>query len=1166
MSQNIAGTFAGIEHASPSSTSPPIQGRHATHVKRLLLAVLTVAVAVSWSMTLVAGAQAATPGPGLTIDSSAVPAVFGADHENNVGCQPFGEPTTCDTYQLTITNTGARATDGTPITITDTLPSGLTVLAVALKLPRSNDDYGGLYCDMATVRCQYPDALAPDDSLRMIVYVSVDDPAATGTLTNAATVSGGGAPSAGASSVNAVGHTVAAFGASSLSSYVAGLDGLPDTQAGSHPYGLTTKINLASIARADAEGEDAATSIEDVKDVVVDLPLGFVGSAQATPRCTFAQLASFVFAGRAGCPEATIVGHLSTKPGNQPAAIDTAIYNMVPERGYAAEFGYVDAISAPHALYARVVPGPDGYILRVSGVDVPQVTLTDITTTFYGNPVVRDGSGDPLTAMFTNPSSCDGRPLVTTAYLDSWQHPGRKDADGNPDLSDPNWASTSTSSPPVTGCNKLRFASTLRAQPDTSSADSPSGLDFELKVPQSSDPNALATPPLKKAVVTLPVGVSVNPDAADGLSACSPAQIALDSGSSPACPDSSKIGSVELTTPLLPGTLGGSIYLATQNDNPFHSVLAGYIVVDDPVTGVVIKIPGKLTTDPSNGQITGVFDNNPQFPFSDLKLRFFGGTRGSLATPDSCGSFTTASELTPWSAPDSGPPITPGDAFTIASGCTGGFAPSFTAGVVNPAAAGSSTFTLQVNRADGQQHIKSVTTTLPPGILAKVGSVAQCSDADAAAGTCSDASQVGTTDVSAGPGALPFHVKGKVFLTGPYKGGPYGLSIVTRAVAGPFDLGTVVVRAAIKVDPIDAHVTAVSDDVPNILDVKGDDGQTNGFPLRVRSIAVNMDRPGFMVNPTSCDPMSITGSIGSWEGTTAAVSSRFQAGGCSALPVDPKLAIALTGKGQTTDDKHPGVDATLTQKPGQANLKKVVVTLPLSLALDPDNAQALCEFTDGSKVDPTCPKTSIVGTATARTPILDGPLTGSVYFVKNIRIDAKSGRQIRTLPKLVIPLTGPNGVRLNLTGTSNVVDNHLVNTFDQIPDAPVSDFKLNIDGGKHGILVVSGTDICKSTQVATQQVDGQNGKSADADIYLQTPACALKILSKKVGKTTVAIKIGGLGAGKVTVTGKGIKRTTKTITKSTVATITVKRTKGKPGKVTVSFDPTGPAKAHKTTK
>ena len=416
--------------------------------------------------------------------------------------------------------------------------------------------------------------------------------------------------------------------------------------------------------------------------------------------------------------------------------------------------------------------------------------------------------------------------------------------------------------------------------------------------------------------------------------------------------------------------------------------------------------------------------------------------------------------------------------------------------------------------------------------------------------------QVGTVKAYAGPGSNPYMLPGKVFLEGRYGDAPFSLRVVVPAKAGPFDLGEVVVRQKIYVDPIDAHVTVVSDPIPTIV---------AGVPVRLQRLDVSVDKPRFIINPTSCAAKAITGTLSAIDGQTAAINTRFQVASCANLALKPNLALSLSGKGQTTDGKHPAVSATVTQPAGQANLKKVRVTLPLSLALDTDNANGLCEFADGSKVEPTCPKASIVGTATATTPILDEPLSGPVYFVKNVRKDPKSGRDIRTLPKLVIPLTGQNGLRLTLTGTSDVEDEQLVTTFDNIPDAPVSSFKLDIIGGKGGILAVSGTDICKATQVADQQIDGQNHKRADTDVFIQTPSCPLRILSKKVGKSSVAVKVGGLGAGKVTVTGRGIKKTTKTITRSTVAMIVAKRTKGKPGKVTVSFRPAGGGKARTTT-
>jgi hypothetical protein len=971
------------------------------------------------------------------------------------------------------------------------------------------------------------------------------------------------------------------FGIQSFDGSVTNQDGSTATQAGSHPYQATTFFSVNEAY--DPAGLPFSEGM--AKDIHVDLPPGLIGDPSAVPRCSQSDFVKAV-TGEVGCPNDTAVGYtgLDLNAGGGGGVEWDPIFSLVPPPGVPAEFGFISSV-APVRLDASVRTGGDyGLTVNVDNINETRDLLRS-TVTFWGvpadpshdplrGPCIKTSEGDPATStpgsgascpsdgllkpLLTLPTSCAG-PQTTTLRADSWENPGV--------FVSASFVSHDNAGNPIgtTGCDRLDFTPSITAQPDTTVTDTPTGLHVNVHLPLAGlqDVNGLAEANLKQAVVRLPAGFSVNPAVADGLQGCSAAQIDIHGAGAARCPDASKVGSVEIDTPLLDHPVKGSVYLAAQNDNPTNSVLGIYIAVDDTQSGVVVKLAGKIHADPATGQLTTTFDDNPQLPFTAFKLDFFGGPHASLATPDACGTYTTTTALSPWSGT---PAKTPSDSSVINTNCAGGFAPSFAAGATNPSAGHATGFTLQLARADGQEHIRTVTTTLAAGVLANVGSVPLCSDADANAGTCSDASQVGSTDAGAGPGSDPFHLPGKVFLTGPYKGGPYGLSIVTRAVAGPFDLGTVVVRASIAVDPTDAHVTVVSDDVPKIVDVKGQDGTTDGFPVRIRSIAVNMDRSGFMLNPTSCDPMSITGAIGSWEGSSASVSSRFQVGGCSSLDLSPKLAISLTGKGQTTDDKHPGVHAVLTQPTGQANLKKVTVSLPLSLALDPDNANGLCEFVDGSKTEPTCPASSIVGHVTARSPILDQPLTGPVYFVKNIRIDKKSGRQIRTLPKLVIPLTGEHGIRLNVTGTSDVVDDHLVSTFDNLPDAPVSDFTLDIDGGKHGILVVSGTDICKATQIATRQVNGQNGKTVNDSLALSTPACPIKIISKKITAKTVVVKIGGLGAGKVTVTGKGIKKTSKTIATSTVATITAKRTKGKPGKVTVSFDPTGPAKARKTTK
>jgi hypothetical protein len=1074
-----------------------------------------IATFAATALLLAAGqASASAPAPGWTLDSFAKRTNFSSDH--NAQCLDgvaFSNLGLCDVYELTATNAGAAPSDGSVVTLTDDVPTGLTVQAIEFFWGGLPDDFGGPSTDLAAfglctptpaptgtaVQCQLDNngfglpPIAPDQTLEMIVAVTVDDPVDARQLTNSATITGGGAPDATTTASNTVGLSTPGFGPSSFSSYIAGPDGAPETQAGAHPYELSTRIDLANATRVAPDAGPSDIGIEDLKDVAVDLPLGFLGSALATPTCTFAQLSADI---AGGCPADTVVGTIYSQPDGADSQIGkfgspAKIFNLVPEHGVAAEFGFVDALAAPHVLYASVVPTPAGYVLRTTSPDIPQVSLTSIAITFFGNPTAKDGSGTTPAALFTNPSSCSGQPLVTTIHMDSWQHQGRIGADGTPDLSDPNWVSATSSSPPVTGCNKLQFNASMTVQPDTAVADSASGLDFELKVPQSTDPDTLATPPLKKAVVTLPAGVSVNPAAADGLAACSPAQIALSSAAEPSCPDASKIGTVALQSPLLPGTLTGSIFLASQDDNPFHTLLAGYIVVDDPTTGVVIKIPGRLDPDPVTGQITGTFDNNPQFPFSDLKLHFFGGNRGELATPESCGTFTTTSQLTPWSAPDSGPAATPSDTFNIDSGCVTGFAPTFAAGVTNVQAGASSPFTLSFSRSDTDQNLHGLSVTLPPGLLAKVAGVPLCSDSDANAGTCPGGSQVGSVTSGAGVGPHPLFLPGKAYLTGPYKGAPYGLAVAVPAVAGPFDLGMVVVRQALNIDPTDAHATAVSDPFPTIL---------QGIPLRIRRVDVKLDRPGFMLNPTSCDPMAITASLTSTGGLTAPVSSRFQVGGCSDLPFAPKLKIGLSGgRSQMTPGKHPSLTATYTQAAGQANTRGVKVALPLSLALDPNNSQHVCDHDAAAAVhggDVPCPASTIVGTATAVTPLLPNPVSGKVYLVQGIRF-SKTGRKIRTLPTLLLPLRGPDGVALDLRAQSAVVAKKLVTTFGTVPDAPVSSFKLTITGGRKGILTVTGNKtFCAQPKAATVTETAQSGKQNSPTVTLTSPCSKVKAKHK----------------------------------------------------------------------
>ena len=595
--------------------------------------------------------------------------------------------------------------------------------------------------------------------------------------------------------------------------------------------------------------------------------------------------------------------------------------------------------------------------------------------------------------------------------------------------------------------------------------------------------------------------------------------------------------------------------------------------------GLNAKLPGIVTADKSTGRLVARFTDNPQLPVKHLSLTFKAGERAPLVNPTSCGAATTTGVFTPWSrggtrsdgvvVPGT-PDATSDSSFDVSwdgkgAGCPAvlPFGPAMTAGTASNLAGTSSPFTFDLTREDRTDVFKNVNVTLPGGLLAAVKDVPLCSDADANAGSCPVGSRVGSATVAAGSGPRPFYLHDQpVSLTGPYKGAPYGLAIAVHAAAGPFDLGTVVVRQALNIDPDDAHVTVVSDPLPTIRD---------GVPLRVRRINVTVDRPGFMRSPTSCASKAIGASVGSLGGQSVNLSSPFAVDGCAKLPFAPKLAMKLTGSKETKVGGHPGIEALVTQRPGEAAMKSAEVTLPLSLALDPDHAASenLCEYTDG--LADRCPEKSVIGTATAVSPLLKAPVSGKVFFVKGVRTDPKSGRQIRTLPTLLLELRGE--VNLNLRATSSVPDNkHLVSTFSMIPDAPISSFSLKLDRGKNGILVVTdGANVCAETEKPFLSAVAQNGKRVDAAMSL-TPDCPLAVASKTFTKTSARVKVTGIGAGTVTISGTGLKTTKRTIKSATSATVTAKLTaKGRQLRrakrdirIKVSYRPKGAKKAKVT--
>jgi uncharacterized repeat protein (TIGR01451 family) len=1068
--------------------------------------IIPLAAAAFSSSALGSGAA-----PGWTIESFPTPTVFNASNngqcesESSSGVYAFRY---CNSYNVTMRNAGSVAADGSQVVLTDTLPEGVTVQNVALLISsfeKGRVNLSSLLCSGSNpVRCEYPGVfagilapLATNDTMELHIGTTVNNPTHVGLLTNTANVSGGGAPEAVTSTQNRVGEGDAGFGTSSVNFFIDSLDGTHDTRAGGHPYELTTTIGINNTFRTAAGGRHIDTSAEDIKDIVADLPVGFVGSTLSAPECTFVQLSSKVEEGRGGCPSDTVIGHLWTAPSGEATAIDSDIYNMVPERGVPAEFAYVDGLAGPHVFYVHVVPTPDGYVLQTINPDIPQIPLNHIVVTFYGDPALHDQTGNTQIPYFTNPTSCANGPLVTTLYMDSWSKPGSYNADGTPNLNDPAWVTSGEDgrsvSPPVTGCNALTFTPELGSQPTTHMADTPSGLEFEMRLPQHEEMATTATPALKKVVVRLPEGFTVDPSAGDGLGACSEAQIGWLGGTTrnfaptpPQCPENSKIGSLELSTPLLPQKLSGELFLARQSENPFNTLLAAYVVVDDPITGVLIKIAGEFLPDPNTGRLTAVFDENPQLPFDDLKLHFFSGPRSELATPQTCGLFATESELTPWSAPDSGPVATPSDSFLIDEMCEKTFAPTVVAGSTNLQAAAHTAFEASFSRSDTDQELAGLTITLPPGLLGDLKGIPLCSDADANAGTCSDASEVGTVLTGVGPGPNPLFVEGKMFLTGPYKGGPYGLAVVVPAVAGPFNFGTVVVRQSLHIDPLTAQVADISDPFPRIID---------GIPLRIRRVDVRVERPGFIFNPSNCQKLGFSGTVTGTQGATSPVAAAFQVTNCATLGFKPGFKVSTNGKTSRRLGASLNVKLSYPQAPfgTQANIKSVKVDLPKQLPSNLKTLQQACPSQVFQANPAGCPSGSKVGTASASTPILATTLTGPAYFV------SYGGAKF---PELVIVLQGENGISVQLHGETfiNPKTNITSSTFRAVPDVPVDTFTLSLPQGSNSALDAN-TNLCsvKGGLRMPTSFTAQNGAVVKQVTQLAVSNCSKRTL-KGAGK------------------------------------------------------------------
>jgi hypothetical protein len=756
------------------------------------------------------------------------------------------------------------------------------------------------------------------------------------------------------------------------------------------------------------------------------------------------------------------------------------------------------------------------YGVNISDITIPtdsEVQIKGISETIWGVPAdpghdadrtcVQEGgaliegcSTDAARKPFLSlPTSCSG-PLVTTLKVDSLAEPGKFQEESVPIPGEGGIPEG------LNGCAAPPFKPEIEVQPETPAAEYPTGLRVNLELPQNQSPDGIATAHLKRSVITLPAGLAVNPSAADGRTACSLAQIDLHGQGPAQCPPGSKLGSVQVQTPLLDHPLPGSVYLARQGENPFGSLIALYLAVNDPLTGVVVKLAGKVEPDPETGQLRTSFDENPQLPFEDLRVELPGGSRAPLTTPSSCGTYQTTSDLTPWSAPE-GKDAFPADSFTIGSGaggapCPGSEAqllnsPSFEAGSASQLAGAYAPFVVKLSREIGSQRLDALNMTLPAGVTAKFAGVAECSEIqiaqaqarshpgegslELASPSCPAASQIGTVSVGAGSGN-PVYVQGKVYLAGPYKGAPFSLAIITPAVTGPFDLGTVVVRAGLYVDPETAQGTVKSDPIPQIL---------QGIPLQIRSVAVQIDHSGYVLNPTSCAEKSVSGQAISPVGGVASLFDRFQVGGCAGLGYTPKLSLKMTGS--TRRSGHPALRAVLTQPAGQANTRRLVLILPPTEFIDPLRTANPC--TRPQFVAGTCPPASVLGKAKVFTPLLSEPLEGPIYFRAN-------GGE-RELPDAVADLHGK--VHIVSVGFVDAVhkkgseSSRVRTTLASVPDAPLTKAIISLRGGSKGLLVNS-ANLCKTPDLATVKMTAHNNKTQDFSRRIVT-SCSGKAAKKQ---------------------------------------------------------------------
>ncbi len=1009
------------------------------------------------------------------------------------------------------------------VVITAKLPEGLTVTG----FPPTGIHGMPVECTATTfVRCTYAGVLYPYERMEVPIEVKVEEPKGTiVSLPEELSAEGGGAAKVSSIQEVHVDGEAIPFGLQGYELLPLGAEGAPATQAGSHPFQLMTTV----ILNQTRERYPVALP----KDLRFNLPPGLVGNPTAAAQCSMVEFSAFVDETN-GCSPSSVVGVAAVTVHEPLVHVITRtvpVFNLVPAQGEPARFGLEVIGKVPIIIDTSVRSGKDYGVIasvsnatQVAGLLSSQVTLWGVPgdprhNASRGWECVAGGefskqikkscpalSEVPQQPFLTLPASCPANPgsepLTSSMEADSWADPE------SVLTAEYAWLSAAGQGLGMDGCNELPFTPSIRVAPEEHEASTPTGLSVNVEVPQKTtlEANGLAEADVRDTTVTLPEGVQLSPAAANGLEACSEAQVGYVglnaatqtqefTDAKPSCPPASKVGLVHIKTPLLTHELEGAVYLASPapngegGRNPFGSLVALYIVAEDPVSGVLVKLAGKGELNEGTLRVATTFTNAPQVPFEDLRLELFGGPRASVSTPAHCGLYGTQAAFTPWSGTGTVDLVSPAHEFEIRSGAYGGgcpagslpFSPGFSAQSTSATAGAFTGFELELARPDGDQALSSVSMHLPPGIAALLSSVRLCGEAEAVRDECPGESQVGEATAVAGLGSEPYVEKGgKVFITGPYGGAPFGLEIVSPAVAGPFNLGTVTVRSRLLIDPNNASLTIVSDALPT---------QLRGIPLQLKRVLVDVNRPDFEFNPTNCSAMKIEGTIDGAEGATVPVSSPFQVGECASLPFAPKLTAVAGGRGSKANGTSLAVTVTSggvgSSGVAQAGIAKVDLALPVALSSRLSTLQKACTEATFNANPASCNEDSVIGYATIHTPVLSNPLSGPAYLVSH------GGA---AFPDVEFVLQG-EGITLLLDGKTDIKAGVTYSRFESAPDAPFTVFETVLPAGPHGVLTPNVPEreeysLCKASLQMPTEITGQNGAVINQTTTIAVTGCA----------------------------------------------------------------------------